>query len=261
VEHLNVVVHEGRGPYALLVHGVLASRGYWADNLDALSAACRPVVVELWGHGRSPSPADPARYEWESYCGELERVREDLGAEQWFTIGQSMGAGLTLNYGLMHPDRVLAQVVTNSNGAFAPLEGWSDRHATGVGPFVDKLRREGTGFLRTHRLNPGRSRRVSEATRALLDREIDEHDALGVANAMAITTARMPLGNRLTQVTRPTLLTLGVDEEPFLRLLPQARLIPDLEIVELPASHAVNAHDPDGWNAAVVDFFIRHAPG
>src|SRR5437870_13580594 len=53
-------VHAGTGPYVLLVHGFLSSRTQWRLNLAALARVMRPVVVELWGHGRSPAPADPA---------------------------------------------------------------------------------------------------------------------------------------------------------------------------------------------------------
>jgi pimeloyl-ACP methyl ester carboxylesterase len=256
-EHLNAVVHEGTGPYAVLVHGAIGSRSYWHDNVAALSEVCRPVVVELWGHGCSPSPADPARYEPAAYLEELEHLRSELGAERWFTIGQSMGAALTLHYGLAHPQRVIAQVITNSSSAFSPLEGWLARHAEVVAPLVDTLRRTGTDVLRDHWVNPGRSRRIAEATRALMASEFEEHDAAGIAQSMYTTNAGLPLGDRVSEVSRPTLLTLGIDEERFLALLPQAKRIPGLEIVELQAAHAVNAHDPVGWNRAVTDFLLR----
>lgn len=236
----------------------MGSRSYWSDNVDALSEVCRPVVVELWGHGRSPSPTDPARYEPAGYVAEFEHVRTELGTERWITIGQSMGAALTLRYGLCHPERVTAQVITNSSSAFSPVEGWLERHRNLVTPLVEQLRREGTDVLRDLWVNPGRSRRIGEATRALLAAEFDEHDALGIAESLYITNARLPLGDRVTEVSRPTLLTLGVDEERFQPLLPQARRIPGLEVVELAGGHAVNAHDPAGWNAAVTAFIRRH---
>ncbi len=259
-EHLHAVVHPGVGPHALIVHGAMASRSYWADNIEALTDVCRPVVVELWGHGRSPSPTDPTRYEWEAYVEEFERLRVELGADRWFTIGQSLGGGLLLRYGLTQPDRVLAQVVTNSSSAFSPPELWGSRRASGQPGFLDSIRADGMAAVRDHRITPGRSRRISEATRALLAVEFDEHDADGIATGMAITSNRVPLGDLLDDVSRPTLLTVGVDEERFLTLVPEARRIPGIEVVELPAAHAVNSQDPAGWNAAVVEFLARHQP-
>ncbi|WP_419922725.1 alpha/beta fold hydrolase [Candidatus Poriferisodalis sp.] len=61
-EKLHTVVHDGNGPPGLIVHGALGSRSYWDDNIAALAEVCQPVVIELWGHGRSPSPADTNRY-------------------------------------------------------------------------------------------------------------------------------------------------------------------------------------------------------
>ncbi|MGF1598715.1 MAG: alpha/beta fold hydrolase [Acidimicrobiales bacterium] len=258
---LHAVVHEGRGPYALLVHGALGSRSYWADNVGALAAVCRPVVVELWGHGRSPTPTDPDRYGPESYFAEFERLRERLAVAHWFTIGQSLGAGLTLNYGLAHPERVLAQVVTNSTSAFASPERWAENRAAARPGFLDSLRSQGMDAVRDSPVNPGRSRRISEPTRALLACEFDEHDPEGVARGMEVTGDRLPLGPRLAEVSRPTLLTVGVQEERFAPMVPRARRIPGIEVAELEASHAVNAHEPAKWNAVVVDFLRRHGGG
>ncbi|HAK53756.1 MAG TPA: hypothetical protein DCM54_17900, partial [Gammaproteobacteria bacterium] len=84
-------VHEGNGPYMLMVHGMLSSRAQWMLNVDALKEVCCPVVVELWGHARSPAPNDPSRYRPKYYLEQFEALRQELGAEQWLLCGQSMG--------------------------------------------------------------------------------------------------------------------------------------------------------------------------
>ena len=53
--------HPGSGPFLLLVHGFLCSRAQWTPNLEALGAVCRPVVVELYGHGPLAEPRRCAR--------------------------------------------------------------------------------------------------------------------------------------------------------------------------------------------------------
>ena len=111
-------VHPGKGPYALFVHGFLSSRAQWLPNLDRLSTVCRPVVVELFGHGRSTAPTEPEGYSPDKYLLAFEEIRANLGANHWFVIGQSLGAGLTLRYALQHPARVVAHVLTNSSTAF-----------------------------------------------------------------------------------------------------------------------------------------------
>ncbi len=254
---LNRVVHDGQGPYALLVHGALGSRSYWAANVQALAQVCRPVVVELWGHGRSPSPQDPAHYGPDAYVEQFELLRQELDVSSWVTIGQSMGAALTLRYGLTHPDRVLAQVVTNSSSAFSTPEVWRQTQLDTATPLAQTVERKGAQILADSWVNPGRSKRVPAEIRELLAAEFAEHTTLGIANSLRHTNSGLPLGERLAAVAHPTLLTLGVDEESFLTLVQRARLIPGLEIAEMAAAHAVNAQAPDAWNQAAVTFLRR----
>jgi len=66
----------GRGPCLLLIHGFLSSRAQWRPNIDSLGAVCRPVVMELYGHGRSPAPKDVGCYRTERYAAAIDRIRE-----------------------------------------------------------------------------------------------------------------------------------------------------------------------------------------
>ena len=59
--------HPGDGPPMLFVHGFLSSRAQWRENLEPLGAVCRPVIVELWGHGRSPAGESPDDYSAAGY--------------------------------------------------------------------------------------------------------------------------------------------------------------------------------------------------
>ncbi|MFN0030422.1 MAG: alpha/beta fold hydrolase [Acidimicrobiales bacterium] len=257
VPRLNRVIHEGQGPYALLVHGALGSRSYWAANVWALAEVCRPVVVELWGHGRSPSPTEASWYAPQAYIEQFELLRQELNVSAWVTIGQSMGAALTLRYGLTHPERVLAQVITNSSSAFSQPDAWRRTQLETATPLAEKVERRGAQILVDSWVNPGRSKRVPPEIRELLAAEFAEHTGLGIANSLRHTNSGLPLGERLAEVSHPTLMTLGVDEETFLPLMERARLIPGLEVAEMAAAHAVNAQAPDAWNRAAVTFLRR----
>ena len=258
-ERLHAVVHDGDGPLALLVHGALGSRSYWDDNIGALQAVCRPVVIELWGHGRSPSPGDPERYRPHSYVAEFERLRVELGAERIWMIGQSLGAALALHYVLAHSAHVIGAVLTNSSSAFSEPAVWAERTETMVEERALEVEAHGIEVLRDSWINPGRSTRISPGVRTRLAGEFSEHDATGLVNSFRFTNAGVPLGERLADVAVPVLLTNGTEEGRFQHLLPRARQIPGLEIADLPASHAVNAQDPAGWNAAAARFIRQHA--
>ena len=72
----------------------------------------------------------------------VERTREALGAERWYTVGQSLGAALSLRYGVTHPDRVIAQAFTNSSSALG-TDGFFQRIRENTGKTAETLRREG----------------------------------------------------------------------------------------------------------------------
>ena len=107
-------------------------------NLEALSTVATPVVAELWGHGRSPAPEEPAAYHAASYVAEFERIRADVGAERWFVCGLSLGAALTIRYALDHPDRVLGEVFTNSTSALAD-RAWIDQVEAAIAADADRI--------------------------------------------------------------------------------------------------------------------------
>ena len=257
-QHLHKVVHEGVGPVALLVHGALGSRSYWHDNISALRTVCRPVVVELWGHGNAPSPVDHQRYVPHGYIEEFENIREELEVDRIWLIGQSMGAALVMHYAVSHPERVGGLIITNSASGFAEPTEWQERNRTMVSKIADQVDEEGVECLRDSWINPGRSKRIAAETLKLLANEFSEHTAAGIAASFRVTNYALPLGDSLAEITAPVLFTNGVEEERFQRHLPRVRKIAGIEIVELSASHAVNAHDPTGWNRAAIDFIMRH---
>jgi 2-succinyl-6-hydroxy-2,4-cyclohexadiene-1-carboxylate synthase len=123
---LYVEVLQGNGPYLLLVHGFLSCRAYWMLNLEALSKVSRPVVVELLGHGRSPTPDSAEPYRPESYIRAFEKIRKRLGITQWLLCGQSMGAGLTLRYALDNPEHIMAHVFTNTNSGLREIKNMDE---------------------------------------------------------------------------------------------------------------------------------------
>jgi 2-succinyl-6-hydroxy-2,4-cyclohexadiene-1-carboxylate synthase len=259
-ERINWQLHAGNGPPCLMIHGALGSRSYWNENIEALGTLTTPVSIELWGHGSSPSPSDPKAYEPAGYIEQFERIRTELDAERVYVIGQSMGAALMLHYALTRPERVIALVLTNSSSAFSDPDAWRHRHATMVMDRARDVRQRGVESLRDTWLNPSRSRRIPERTRSVLAAEFDEHQTEGIARSFELTNRSLPLGDRLRQIVQPTLLTVGVDEERFLPLVEQARLIPRLVLADIEASHAVNAQNPEQWNEAVVDFLRLHRP-
>ena len=249
--------HGTNGPYVLLVHGFLSSRAQWLPNLPALTGFCRPVVVELFGHGRSPTPNDPASYAPQQYVDEFETIRAALGCERWFVCGQSLGAALTLRYAFDHSDRVLAHVFTNSNSAFAERD-WGERVRPAMEAQARSLEAQGRDALAQHPLNPARARRLPPAVKDALVADCNLHDVQGIAYTGLYTIPVSSVRERVGENDAPALLVVGEREERFAahRRFAEENM-PRLQVAGLDAGHAVNLEAVPEFNDALAAFLKR----
>ena len=251
-------VHDGTGPYVLLVHGFLSSRAQWTPNLEALAQVARPVVVELWGHGRSPSPEASHFYQPDVYIAQFERLRHTLGVDHWFLCGQSFGAALTLRYALQYPERVRAQVFTNSSSALAEST-WVTTRRANIGKHIEALERDGHAALEQYPVHPKRARRLPSSIQEALVADAKLHNPRGIANTLRYTTLNVPVRDRMKDNHVPTLLVCGERERRFAAHREFAeREIPHLQVIGTDAGHAVNIEAAEAFNSAAVDFIRQH---
>lgn len=251
-------IHDGTGPYLLMVHGFLSSRSQWKPNLAALSQVSRPVVLELWGHGRSPSPDDPKHYHPDTYVAFFDTLRQRLGAEQWIVCGQSLGAALTLRYALMHPSRVIAHVFTNSNAGLADAE-WLDTRHQSANEQADAIDREGREAVERIPVHPRHAKRLpADVYQAFLE-DADLHTPKGIARTLRYTTLQSPVRHRVGENRVPTLLVCGERERRFASKREFVEgAMPHLQVVGTPGGHAVNIETADAFNTAAVEFIRQH---
>ena len=246
-------VHGTRGPFILLVHGIMSSRAQWIPNLEALKTFCRPVVVELLGHGRSPSPREPEKYSPDNYILEFERIRCRLGVERWFLCGQSLGASLTLRYGLYHPERIVSQIFTNSRSALSenpPVETMK--------MVATRLEEEGLKLLDDFPLHPSKSRHLEPGIKKALIEDVKLINIRGFSNTMQYMVTNCSVHEIIHRNRVPTLLIMGRFDKRFAALRHFAEEnIPLLEVLVLDGGHAVNIDAAEGFNSAVKNFISR----
>lgn len=252
-------VHDhGHGPHLLLLHGFLSSRAQWRPNLDGLTRFCRPVLVELLGHGRSPAPDDPAAYTIDSYLSAFEEIRGRVGAERWVVCGQSFGAGLIVQYALRHSDRVTGLIFTNSLSAMTP-KGNAEREAQQRAR-VEAIRSGGREGLESIRIHPRHAKRLPEDAKRELVADAAGISLDGVIHSWQTTSPHLSVVDVLGGVTVPSLLVNGVFEKKFQPMRDEAlRLLPSLQVVDLEGGHSVNMEAAEGFNGAVASFLGRLA--
>lgn len=247
-------VHDaGQGPHVMFLHGFLSSRAQWRPNHAGLTSFCRPVLVELLGHGRSPAPTDPQAYTVGSYLASFEQIRRQVGAERWFVCGQSFGAGLVVQYALRHPGRIPGLVFTNSLSAMTP-KGNPDREAQQQ-QRVDAIKAGGREGLESIRIHPRHAKRLPEDAKRELVADAAQISLEGVIHSWQTTSPQLSIVDVLGQLPMPALLVNGLWEKRFQPMRDEAaRRLPGLEIVDLDGGHSVNMEAADGFNAAVRGF-------
>jgi 2-succinyl-6-hydroxy-2,4-cyclohexadiene-1-carboxylate synthase len=255
---LHVEVHPGNGPHLLLVHGLFSARSHWLPNLEGLRTFSTPVVIELLGHGRSPAPDDIETYHPDWYVGEFERIRAWLGAEQWHVCGQSLGGALTLRYALRHPERVPAQVFTNSATAFSDT-AWGEQRRADAERALAGLDPEDRGAIARSPMNPANNPRLPDHVREALRADTELHSPRGIVLTRLGTVPYGSVRDEVAANLVPTLMLVGRFERAFEepRRFCEARM-PLVETVELDAGHGVNLDQPEEFNAALGEFFARH---
>src|SRR5512143_193214 len=103
----------GDAPPVILVHANVGNSQSWAEQVPMLVAAgLRPIAFDLRTHGRSQP--EPGRETEGSIAGDIAALADVLGLEGFYVVGTAYGAFGVLEFGLLHPERIKAMVVSTS---------------------------------------------------------------------------------------------------------------------------------------------------
>ena len=258
---LHFAEHGGTGPYLLLVHGFLSCSAQWNLNLPALKKFCRPVTVDLWGHGQSLAPKEPSHYSPSSYALEFEKIRKELGAENWFIFGYSIGASLSIRYAIDYSRSVLGHGFTNSTSAFTDFskdEVW----LASVTENAAKISAGGLEAIEKIPVHPKRAMNIPKSIHNELLRASKELNPTAIANMYIETLLSANIMGVAKNNVRPALLLWGTKEKRFQKLGEWAeKNMPLLEIVKLDAGHGVNMEKIDEFNKGLGDFVQKTLKG
>ena len=249
---------ENNKPPLLLIHGFLSSRAQWLGNLSGMLNFCRPIVIEHFGHGRTPAPQEVSSCSFDALIVQIEKLREFLGINQWSVCGHSMGGTISLTYAIRHPDIVKSVVFSNVVTAFRdPHKIDMTAEINDVASSVEnggRIRLEDTPF------HPLRMKRVAPEIQNVLVNDAKLIDPEGVARAVRATNTNVAIRHRMPDISCPTLLINGVLERGFQADRHWAEgIFSSLSIVDLAdAGHNPNAELPAQFNQAVEVFLNTH---
>jgi 2-succinyl-6-hydroxy-2,4-cyclohexadiene-1-carboxylate synthase len=233
-------------PALLLIHGFLSSNLQWALNEDELKKHFRLFMVELWGHGHSPAPANVEYYTIARYIDEIEKIRKLYRICQWGLLGQSFGAGVVLHYARTKPEYCSGLVLTNSISALGRTS------ASKLNNQIETtLRERGVRELPFHAIfgkripSPLKEKMVIQADAVAIDSVIN---GLRLAENLSIQPY-------IENLEAPALLINGIYEKAFQQVVENIKpLWQDLKIKDVKGGHAVNIDCPKEFNKYVIKF-------
>lgn len=250
----------GHGQAVLFIHGFTGRGTDWAPFLRSVhKTGHQSVVVDLLGHGRSGSPADPARHAIERQAADLAEILRITGATPAFVVGYSMGARLALRLALEVPAAVRGLILES------PSAGIADRRARVARLAADAalaagLDRDGLdAFLEAWEASPlfASERRLPDDVRARIHAGRRRNRAAGLATSLrgAGQGAMEPLVDRLKFIGCPTLVVAGgLDDTGIERARVVARGVPRVRMLILPdVGHSAHREAPGRFRRLLIE--------
>ncbi|MGZ7019498.1 MAG: alpha/beta fold hydrolase [Acidimicrobiia bacterium] len=99
-----------RGPPVLLLHGLTMS-SRTMERLAASLPEYRVLLLDFHGHGKSTKPRQPDRYLVSEFADDVIALLDHLEIDEVLLGGLSLGANVSYEVALRHPDRVRALVL------------------------------------------------------------------------------------------------------------------------------------------------------
>ncbi|MEX0835990.1 MAG: alpha/beta hydrolase [Nitriliruptor sp.] len=239
----------GDGPPLVFSHGFLMDHEMFRHQVAEFAPRYRVVTWDERGFGRTETDGQPFSY-WDS-ARDLFGLLDTLGIERAVLTGMSQGGYLSLRAALLHPDRVRALVLIDTQ---APPE--DDDKIAGYRAMIDTW------------VENGYQEELATVVAGLIIGDPDEEPrwkakwaewpAERLVTAAPALLDRDDISDRLHEIDAPTLIVhgsqdLAIPVERAEQLRDGIRDSRGLVVVE-GAAHATNLSHPDEVNAALRDF-------
>ena len=248
----------GEGEALLLIHGGLADRTMWDDQLGAFSERYRTIRFDMRGFGESTmSPGPFALHE------DVRAVLAALGETQAHVLGLSLGGRVAIDFALTYPEMVRTLILAGSAlGGYTFSESTMRQideadEALDAGDIPRGVELELRLWIDGPRRTPDQvDPAVRERVRAMNTRNYERASPEGEPQ-----WPEPPAVSRLAEIEIPTLVIVGggdVDDIHRIADLLVAEIPRSTKVVIPDAAHHPNMEKPEEFNRAVLNFLAEH---
>jgi pimeloyl-ACP methyl ester carboxylesterase len=228
----------GEGRPLVLLHGLTASGLQWVRHGHAAAIASRGyrvILPDLRGHGDSARPHDPAAYPPDVLADDTLALIDELGLDDYDLGGYSLGGTIVV--------RTLAR---GARPARAIVAGQGLGVITGTASRGGQYRSALTALARGDVIEPGSPE--AEQAHWITQGGGDPQALLHVLDSLVATPE-----SALHQITTPTLVVVGDQDERHASGDALAATLPDAQFTRVPGNHYTALTAPE-LGAAILGF-------
>lgn len=254
---------QGTGAPLVFLHGFTGSSYNWLQFLDIFSDQFHVVLLDLPGHGRTSSPADPERYSMDLVSHDLITIFQALNLSNVNLLGYSMGGRLAIYMAVKYPTYFKSLIIESASPGLesAALRQAriksdnrlaSDIEEIGIPEFIERWQQ-----MPLFSTQKGLS--VEQKENLRLQRF--NNTAIGLANTLrGMGTGQQPsLWSELNTIHLPVLILAGELDQKFSSIARQiTATIPNAELnIITGAGHNIHLEKSQRFISSVLDFLAR----
>ena len=250
----------GSGAPLVFVHEFAGDLRSWELQMAHFARLYRCIAYNARGYPPSDVPKSIEQYSQDRATDDIRAVLDALKIDKAHIVGLSMGAFATLHFGIRYPQRALS--LTIAGGGYGAHPAQYEKFQADARANAQLIRDKGMAYFAANYGHPTRIQLKNKDPRGYAQyvKLLAEHSVEGSANTMLGYQARRPslfgLTEQMKQITVPTLILAGDEEEPCLEAcLLMKRCMPRAGLALLPKSgHTINLEEPALFNRLVEDF-------
>jgi pimeloyl-ACP methyl ester carboxylesterase len=243
---------KGSGPALVLVHGFPLDHRVWEAQLEALSANCRVIALDLPGFGRSKC-SEP--FSMSSQADDLHTMLEKIGALPCMLGGLSMGGYVALAYVRKYPSDLNGLILVDTRSEADTPEGKAGRMK-----MIESVRTGGSKAV-ADAMMPKMLSPESATSRPHLVQKLrtimEDCPPLTIEHALLAMRDRPDLREELASIAVPTLIIVGdhdVITPPEMSQYMQRQISHSTLAVVKGAGHMAIMEQPEQVNSALRKF-------
>jgi pimeloyl-ACP methyl ester carboxylesterase len=253
----------GSGTPVIFVHEFAGDYRAWETQMRFFGRYFRCVAFNARGFPPSDVPEDGATYSQAHARDDIIAVLDHLKLERAHIVGLSMGGFATLHVGIKYPQRARSLVVAGCGYGAEPDK--KEKFQAECEAAAASFEADWGAAAKKYALGPTRVQLQNKDRRGWeeFNQQLGEHSAKGQALTMRGVQMKRPslyeLVEDMKKIEVPTLVVTGDEDDPCLEPgLLMKRTIPTAGLVVIPWSgHTINLEEPDAFNRAVLEFFLR----